>query len=151
MFIVLLPPQRGESLFLDRFLGQVLETALWQQGAVSLFLILPQYSKSVVGRTVVAGLSRPKEDNYQTKTRDCDSNNRQPRLLCHAATDWPTSAPGSNGHQPNKHKKKRSPFELLFQYPEPGSNRHRGEPTGVWDQRVYRFRHPGWCDLQGQR
>ena len=28
-------------------------------------------------------------------------------------------------------KKKRSPFELLFSYPEPGSNRHRGEPIGV--------------------
>ena len=67
MFIVLLPPQRGESLFLDRFLGQVLETALWQQGAVSLFLILPQHGKSVVGRTVVAGLSRPKEGDYNQR------------------------------------------------------------------------------------
>ena len=28
-------------------------------------------------------------------------------------------------------------------YPEPGSNRHGSESTGVWDQRVYQFRHPG--------
>ena len=33
-------------------------------------------------------------------------------------------------------------------YPEPGSNRHRGEPTGVWDQRVYRFRHLGLLFLE---
>ena len=28
-------------------------------------------------------------------------------------------------------------------YPEPGSNRHGSESTGVWDQRVYQFRHLG--------
>ena len=28
-------------------------------------------------------------------------------------------------------------------YPEPGSNRHSITATGVWDQRVYQFRHPG--------
>ena len=30
-----------------------------------------------------------------------------------------------------------------FAYPEPGSNRHILSDIGVWDQRVYRFRHPG--------
>ena len=28
-------------------------------------------------------------------------------------------------------QKKRETFVSLLQYPEPGSNRHRGEPTGV--------------------
>ena len=28
-------------------------------------------------------------------------------------------------------------------YPDPGSNRDGSESTGVWDQRVYQFRHLG--------
>ena len=43
---------------------------------------------------------------------------------------------------PLLHKKRRH-FYLRFSYPEPGSNRHSLAATGVWDQRVYRFRHPG--------
>ena len=31
----------------------------------------------------------------------------------------------------------------LSWYPDPGSNRDGSESTGVWDQRVYRFRHLG--------
>ena len=31
----------------------------------------------------------------------------------------------------------------LLQYPEPDSNRHASEDIGVWDQRVYQFRHRG--------
>ena len=36
---------------------------------------------------------------------------------------------------------------LLAVYPEPGSNRHDIAIIGVWDQRVYRFRHPGMTVL----
>ena len=36
----------------------------------------------------------------------------------------------------------------LNSYPEPGSNRHGSESTGVWDQRVYRFRHLGFSAVQ---
>ena len=46
-----------------------------------------------------------------------------------------------------------------LKYPEPGSNRHGSESTGVWDQRVYQFRHLGisgcksmcffWIDKRG--
>ena len=32
-----------------------------------------------------------------------------------------------------------------FLYPDPGSNRDGFYSTGVWDQRVYRFRHLGFC------
>ena len=33
--------------------------------------------------------------------------------------------------------------EGISLYPDPGSNRDGSESTGVWDQRVYRFRHLG--------
>ena len=78
------------------------------------------------------------KDNHRSKTKDCDSNNR-----------WPKTT------QPHRHRltapakgkrKKRKISSSSFSYPEPGSNRHRGEPTGVWDQRVYRFRHLGFCE-----
>ena len=41
---------------------------------------------------------------------------------------------------------KKSEKDLILSptwYPEPGSNRHGSESTGVWDQRVYQFRHLG--------
>lgn len=34
-------------------------------------------------------------------------------------------------------------FLALILYPEPDSNRHASEDIGVWDQRVYQFRHRG--------
>ena len=37
-----------------------------------------------------------------------------------------------------------APWNISFySYPDPGSNRDGSESTGVWDQRVYRFRHLG--------
>ena len=33
--------------------------------------------------------------------------------------------------------------DLLVKYREPESNRHECNLIGVWDQRVYQFRHPG--------
>ena len=57
-----------------------------------------------------------------------------------------TSTPTAITTPPTTNKKAKRVFQLSpLQYPEPGSNRHGSESTGVWDQRVYQFRHLGFC------
>ena len=57
---------------------------------------------------------------------------------CHTWASWKSE----NRLDIPQHKRRK--FKTLsFLYPDPGSNRDGSESTGVWDQRVYRFRHLG--------